>query len=278
MGDASIARDAPDARALQPFGVPRPITEINTASNDEDPTLTGDQLEMIFASSRPGTLGLDDLWSSTRPNLSSPWGPAANIAELNSASTELHPHISPDGKVLYLSSDRPGGLGLGDIYVSKRATRTSPWSTPAVVYEISSSADEASAAPDASGLTLVVTSARNPGTGGDLYLSTRSNDTDIWTSPALITSLTSDLDDVDGVFANGALALYFTRGAVADRDIYVARRASTADTFDAPTPIVEVNTAASELDPWVSEDEQVMVLNSSRMGGMEDLYETRRIP
>jgi hypothetical protein len=272
------ALEAPDARALKPFDAPVPISELNSASNDEDPTLTPDQLELIFVSSRAGTLGLDDLWSSTRPDLSSPWGAPTNIAVLNSASSELHPHITPDGKVLYFSSTRPGGMGLGDIYVSQRSTRTSPWSMPVLVFEIASTADDSGAAPDTSGLTLLLSSGRDSGTNSDLYLVTRPTTSDIWSSPAVITSLKTDVDDVDGVFANGGLALYFTRGGGAVRDLYVARRASTTDVFGAPSPIVELNTAASELDPWVSEDEQVMIFNSSRMGGMEDLYETRRLP
>jgi hypothetical protein len=52
-------------------------------------------------------------------------GPAVNLA----GSNEQHPAISKSGLRLYFVSDRPGGYGEFDIYVSRRADRDSPWET-----------------------------------------------------------------------------------------------------------------------------------------------------
>ena len=51
-----------------------------------------------------------------------PWGSPVNLGPVvNSAANEQHPAISNDGLSLYVSSDRPGGFGGTDIWVSQRA-------------------------------------------------------------------------------------------------------------------------------------------------------------
>src|SRR2546425_12081501 len=51
-----------------------------------------------------------------------PWGTPVNLGPVvNSAANEQHPAISRDGLSLYISSDRPGGFGGTDIWVSHRA-------------------------------------------------------------------------------------------------------------------------------------------------------------
>jgi len=49
---------------------------------------------------------------------------------INSSSNDQHPAISKDGLSLYFSSDRPGGCGGLDIWVTQRASLDSPWETP----------------------------------------------------------------------------------------------------------------------------------------------------
>src|SRR5437667_10628878 len=57
-----------------------------------------------------------------------PWGTPVNLGPVvNSPANEQHPAISKDGLSLYVSSDRPGGLGGTDIWVSQRASVDDPW-------------------------------------------------------------------------------------------------------------------------------------------------------
>lgn len=51
---------------------------------------------------------------------------------------DQYPVLNESETILYFSSDRPGGLGLADIWVSKRASKTDPWATPTHVAPISS--------------------------------------------------------------------------------------------------------------------------------------------
>src|SRR5690349_19912429 len=65
-----------------------------------------------------------------------PWSAPVNISPvINSAANEQHPAISRDGLSLYISSDRPGGFGGTDIWVSQRACDDTQdpacaWQTP----------------------------------------------------------------------------------------------------------------------------------------------------
>ena len=55
------------------------------------------------------------------------WSAAANVGpSINSEFNERFPTISGDGLALYFASDRPGGRGSFDIYVSRRRTTADP--------------------------------------------------------------------------------------------------------------------------------------------------------
>ena len=112
---------------LQPngsFGTPVLVEGLNTTFNDRRPNIRiRDGLEILFESDRPGTLGLSDIYSSTRENTLSAWSTPQNLgATVNSASDEARPSLSFDGRELYFQSNRPGGFGSGDIYVTRRST------------------------------------------------------------------------------------------------------------------------------------------------------------
>ena len=58
-------------------------------------------------------------------------GTAGNLGcGINSPSGEQGPAISKDGRSLFFGSDRPGGFGGNDIWVSQRAWVQDPWGPP----------------------------------------------------------------------------------------------------------------------------------------------------
>lgn len=69
---------------------------------------------------------------------SAPWSQAEDIEtappgahpDFNSASLDGCPFISADGKKFFMASDRPGGLGGLDIWVSTRKHRRDAWGAP----------------------------------------------------------------------------------------------------------------------------------------------------
>ena len=89
---------------------------VNTSGPDYHPGVSADELVLLFFSSRPGSWG-DDLYMATRASTLDPWGEAANLGPMvNSGSREFAAAVSFDGRTLYFSSNRPGGLGGGDIW------------------------------------------------------------------------------------------------------------------------------------------------------------------
>ena len=126
-------------------------------------------------------------------------GPIVNaVCALGTTScNDERPNISKDGLSLYFSSDRPGGCGGADIYVSQRASVDSPWEAPfnldkdrlahGIPCLINSNANESAPNLTTDGHTLFFHSFRandNCG-GGDIYTAHRKNRRDDlgWENP-----------------------------------------------------------------------------------------------
>ena len=74
---------------------------------------------LYFGSSRPGGRGGVDLYRA-RPNAAGYAQPENLGITINSPAAELDGYVSPDQKTLVFASDRPGGYGGLDLYVSHR--------------------------------------------------------------------------------------------------------------------------------------------------------------
>ncbi len=95
--------------------------DLNTIVNDAAPTIRIDGREMLFHSPRAGTLGVADLWETTRQSVHEPWSTAVNLgAPINTPSFDQQPSLSHDGRTLVWASDRPGGVGGLDIWMVTR--------------------------------------------------------------------------------------------------------------------------------------------------------------
>jgi opacity protein-like surface antigen len=113
------------------FGNARPVAEINTAQADQRPSIRFDGLELFFFSNRtdstPGPTGApsSDIWVTTRNSVLESWGAPANLgAVINTPFSEINPHLSADGLTLYFASNRPGGCGGNDLYMTTRTKLT----------------------------------------------------------------------------------------------------------------------------------------------------------
>lgn len=104
------------------FGPAEGLAGVNSpTANDGQPNLRRDGLELFFFSTRPGGLGMQDLYSATRASVHEPWSTPVNLGPLvNSPAPDTRPSLSWDGTTLYFGSGRPGGEGDSDLYVTTR--------------------------------------------------------------------------------------------------------------------------------------------------------------
>ena len=95
--------------------------EINTSYNEGSPTLGPDGKTIYFSRCMaPGGYGSCDIFCCTRmPN--GKWSKPQNLGPgVNGRAWDSQPSLSHSGDTLYFASDRLGGFGLSDIYVSVR--------------------------------------------------------------------------------------------------------------------------------------------------------------
>jgi hypothetical protein len=94
---------------------------------DASPAVRADGRELIFWSggaegSRPGGVGLADLWVSTRQSVNDPWSAPRDLGRpVNSEFAELSATLSQDGRTLFFTAGAGrGGLGLQDMWMVTR--------------------------------------------------------------------------------------------------------------------------------------------------------------
>ena len=100
------------------WGTAAPVGELNTAVHDAGAEIRYDGLEIIFHSTRSGGY---DLWAATRETTDEPFSTPTNLGEPpNSLGLDRDAGLSKRGDVMVLSSNREGGVGLLDLYISER--------------------------------------------------------------------------------------------------------------------------------------------------------------
>lgn len=219
------------------WGAPQNLgPSINTTSTESGASVSTDGHTLYFTSNRPGGFGGTDLYMARRRDKRDDlgWESPVNLGSaLNSPFTEAAPQPFEDeatGTVtLYLNSDRPGGAGGGDIYVSERLSDGS-FGQPLLVGELSSAFTDQGVAIRKDGLEVIFSSNR-PGTMGqqDLWVSTRATTADSWSTPRdLGPVLNTAFPDAGADFSFDGTALYFHSprpgGVGTFFDIWVATR------------------------------------------------------
>jgi hypothetical protein len=103
------------------FGPAHLIAGLSSPQLDVRPVPRFDGLELFFGSGRVGTFGGLDLWAATRNTIDDPWSAPVNLGGVvNTTSGDQQPYIASDRQTLFFASDRPGGFGGLDLYVTAR--------------------------------------------------------------------------------------------------------------------------------------------------------------
>jgi hypothetical protein len=227
-----------------------------------------DGLEMYIMSDRLGGWGNSDLWVSRRASTDKDWDLPENLGfNVNSSSEDSMASISSDGLTLYFSSNRSGGYGNYDIWMTTRATKEAPWG-PAVNVgsNINSSVSDAWPWVSPDGLELYFTSYRFGGYGdGDFYVAGREATSDPWGVAANLGPVVNSVYDETRVsLSPDGLLLLFSEssatttprpGGYGRADIWMTTRATPSDPWQTPVNLgASVNGSASDVIPRISPD------------------------
>ncbi len=138
----------------------------DTLGNVGHPAITANGLTMIFASNRPGGLGGEDLWKTTRTSMQKPFGPAQNLgSRINTAGNEMFPSFLADS-VLYFSSG--GRIGFGGLDIFKVTLGKNGMSEiERLPQPLNSAADDFAVCFEGNSNRGLFTSRRQGGAGGD---------------------------------------------------------------------------------------------------------------
>ncbi|MEP0985547.1 OmpA family protein [Ekhidna sp.] len=183
---------------------------INSPLNEGACAVSADGKTMIFTScDGRNSLGSCDLYISKR--VGDLWSYPKNLGKpVNTMYWESQPSLSADGKTLYFSSNRRGGFGGRDIWVTKNEEGS--WTKPENLGQpINTRQDETTPFIHPNGSSLYFSANGFPGMGGyDLYYSEKLDTA--WSSPKnLGYPINTFKDEVSIVITGDGSQAYFAK-------------------------------------------------------------------
>jgi len=283
---------------------------INTAGEESAPAISDDGLSLYF--NRNPNLPDDrdeDLYVSRRSRPAEPprnprsaWGDPIPLVTVNTPTfNERNATLSRDGLLLFFSSDRPGGFGGLDLYVSRRLDRNDDqgWSTPVNLGPNVNSA-AADVGPDyvedEAGSTVLYFTSNRPAPAGfgaaDIYKSTLRVDGSFGAA-VLVPELSSPSGDARPAIRTDGLELVLHSNrpgpplscpadsptASGGQDLWVSTRSTVAEAWSCPVNLGSVvNSASNDLQAALSDDAETVFFSSNRPGGFgsDDIWTSKR--
>ncbi|HAP68191.1 MAG TPA: hypothetical protein DCR04_00465 [Flavobacteriales bacterium] len=197
---------------------------INTSDNEGAQTITADGQQLFFIGcNRKSGKGSCDIYHAFRNG--SKWGMPRNIGSpANTSKWESQPSVSADGKTLYFASNRSGGAGGMDIWVTQLAPNNE-WTVPRNLGDkINTPFSEETPFIHPDGKTLYFTSNGHVGMGEkDIYVTRKDADGN-WSEPKNLGYPINTWNDEQGLFvaASGENAYFSSdrKGGYGKLDLY----------------------------------------------------------
>lgn len=273
---------------------------VNSIATEAGAFISQDRLSLYFGSwscsptpvppCRPDGFGGFDIYVSQRASVDDSWGTPQNLGPIiNTSGNEQTPTLSLDGHWLYFMSDRPGGFGGPDLYVSRRHSKRDDfgWQLPVNLGGgVNTFTEESCPAYFEDDVTGTITLYFNRGALGseDIYASTLQPD-ETFGQAVLVGELSSTYRDVRPAIWKDGLVMFLDSnrpGTLGGLDLWVSTRPSTSDLFPWSAPVhlgSVVNSPASvDARPVLSFDGTELYFHSNRPGGYggNDLYRSTR--
>jgi hypothetical protein len=208
---------------LGPFGPWSPPVNlgpvVNTQYLNSHAAISKNGLSLYISSDRPGGVngksftGFFEIWVSQRASLDAPWETPINLDAFNSVPVvnsvkngTAVPSFSTDGHLLFFNSNRPGGLGGNDLWVSRRSNKHDDfgWQEPVNLSSVNSPQNDNAATyfedEETGIISLYVTTSRPGGPVGSpplslhIWVSTLGDD-GLFGPPVLVPELSSRFTD-----------------------------------------------------------------------------------
>ncbi len=211
----------------------------------------------------------------------SAWSEPVNLGPVvNSTAREQGATLSGDGLSLYFQSNRPGGIGDNDLWVSQRPCADCPWEAPVNLGPVVNSLQN-DGGPSLSddGHLLFFSSARVGGQGlNDIYMSRRTDPKDDFSwgppvplGPDINTAARETGPEYVRTRGRKLATLYFTRGPAAAQDLYSVSLTRDGATRG-PAILFELSDpTANEVDLTVRRDGREVILASDRLNTLGDI-------
>ena len=291
-----------NAKADFTFGEPTNLgPTVNSSHPDAPDCISSDGLKLYLDSDKAGGYGLWDIWVTTRETIDDDWCAPVNLGPpINTNYDDAAACISSDGMELYFQSNRPGGYGSWDIWMTTRETsERNPegfWSEPQNLGPLVNSSNWDGLpwlSPDR--LELYYYSRNRTGGYGhdDIWISRRETVNSPWEAPINLGPVinSSASESVSFISSDGLLLLFsedvqspLRPGGFGDGDLWMTRRASVLDPWVAPFNLgPTVNTSFYDGAPRISPDGSTLYFCSERPGGFGgeiygDIYQAPIIP
>jgi WD40-like Beta Propeller Repeat len=269
---------------------------VNSPLFEGGPTVSADERTLIFTATRDPVTEQEDLFISTRRNRREPWGAPENLGPVvnDVVGDDASPRLSLDGKALYFSSNRAGGFGSMDLWVTTRQSRHHPWESPKNLGPmINTNGFEGFPTPSTDGNTLYFDRAAAGGGPADIWVSTRASEHDAWGPPEpLPLGINGPGPDFSPSISTDGRTLYFASGRpgnIGVIDVWVSTRSSLSDPWGPPQNLgPNVNSPSTlTLGPFITTNGRSLYFMSTRAGGLGqpdcqflncfDLYVAKRV-
>ncbi|MBL9094370.1 MAG: serine/threonine-protein kinase, partial [Planctomycetaceae bacterium] len=244
---------------------------VNSSVPELKPTLSADELRLIFRCDEGVSSSASSLWECRRATTDEPFGPRVR---LTGSAYEDEPFLSADGLTLLYDTHAVAKDRVAkDIRIRRRSALDAPWSPPETVV-LPDDYDEQTPwlSPDAR--TLIYSSARPGGSGSrDLWICNRAAPDAPFGPPTNFRC-----------GANSPAPEQSPQPLSDGRTVLFARDGKPQLTFTSPTGVLSalpVRGVADDVrEPWLSADGRRMYFQSDRPGGRgaADLWMSRRVP